>query len=43
MRWPLYDTDRFTRHVESTYTAMAQRHRGGLPPGPISVPRLGQP
>lgn len=37
----LFDTDLFTRHIESTYEAMYQRHQAGLPPDYILVPSLG--
>ena len=33
--YPLFDTARFTRHVESAYVAMLKRQRAGLPPAPI--------
>jgi predicted O-linked N-acetylglucosamine transferase (SPINDLY family) len=36
---PLFDTMRFTRHLEAAYTAMVERHRAGLPPERIEVPR----
>jgi protein O-GlcNAc transferase len=35
---PLFDTERFTRHIEAAYTAMHQRHLAGLPPDHIHVP-----
>jgi protein O-GlcNAc transferase len=34
---PLFDTKRFTRHVEAAYTAMHERHMQGQEPAPISV------
>ena len=34
---PLFDTQRFTRHLEAAYTGMDDRHRAGLPPGDIVV------
>lgn len=34
---PLFDTARYTRHLESAYRAMHRRRCEGLPPGPISV------
>lgn len=37
----LFDTDLFTRHIESAYEAMYQRHQAGLPPDYILVPSLG--
>ena len=35
---PLFDTARFTRHIEAAYAAMWQRHRHGLAPDHIEVP-----
>jgi predicted O-linked N-acetylglucosamine transferase (SPINDLY family) len=35
---PLFDTARFTRHLEGAYTAMAERSRRGLPPAGFTVP-----
>lgn len=35
---PLFDTPRFTRHIEAAYTAMYERHRAGLAPDHIVVP-----
>ena len=34
---PLFDTRRFTRHLEAAYTAMYERHLAGLPPDHIYV------
>lgn len=34
---PLFDTGRFTRHLERAYTEMAGRARAGLPPADIVV------
>jgi predicted O-linked N-acetylglucosamine transferase (SPINDLY family) len=34
---PLFDTALFTRHIESAYAAMWDRHRRGLPPDHIEV------
>lgn len=34
---PLFDTELFTRHIETAYTAMYQRHRAGLPCDDIFV------
>ncbi|MBB4066929.1 O-linked N-acetylglucosamine transferase, SPINDLY family protein [Gellertiella hungarica] len=39
-RAPLFDTERFTRHLEEAYRMMVERARNGLPPGPIDVPPL---
>ena len=35
---PLFDTQRFTRHIEAAYMAMHERHREGLAPADIVVP-----
>jgi protein O-GlcNAc transferase len=35
---PLFDTDRFRRHIESAYTTMWERHQNGEPPESFSVP-----
>ncbi|MBR1160270.1 tetratricopeptide repeat protein [Bradyrhizobium elkanii] len=35
---PLFDTRRFTRHIEAAYTAMYERHRAGIAPDHIVVP-----
>jgi predicted O-linked N-acetylglucosamine transferase (SPINDLY family) len=37
---PLFDTARFTRHIEAAYAAMHDRHQAGLAPDHISVPDL---
>ena len=34
---PLFDTQLFTRQLESAYEAMYERHRAGLPPDHIFV------
>jgi protein O-GlcNAc transferase len=34
---PLFDTKRFTRHLESAYVTMVEHSRAGLPPQPIEV------
>jgi protein O-GlcNAc transferase len=34
---PLFDTQKFTRHIEAAYTQMYKRHLDGLPPDHISV------
>ena len=34
---PLFDTDRYRRHVETAYTAMHERHLRGEPPEHFSV------
>ncbi|MCA6104221.1 tetratricopeptide repeat protein [Bradyrhizobium australafricanum] len=35
---PLFDTKRFTGHIEAAYTAMYERHRAGIAPDHIVVP-----
>lgn len=35
---PLFDTKRFTRHIEAAYAAMYERHQAGLAPDHIDVP-----
>jgi predicted O-linked N-acetylglucosamine transferase (SPINDLY family) len=37
---PLFDTGRFTRHLERAFEMMAERARRGLPPDHIDVPVL---
>lgn len=39
-RAPLFDTERFTRHLERAYEMMAERARAGLPPESFDVPAL---
>jgi predicted O-linked N-acetylglucosamine transferase (SPINDLY family) len=34
---PLFDTQLFTKHIESAYTAMYERHQGGLAPDHITI------
>jgi predicted O-linked N-acetylglucosamine transferase (SPINDLY family) len=34
---PLFDTTRYTRHVEAAYVAMYERWQAGLPPADIVV------
>ena len=36
----LFDTDLFTRHIESAYEAMHKRHQAGQTPDHIHVPNL---
>jgi predicted O-linked N-acetylglucosamine transferase (SPINDLY family) len=36
---PLFDTQTFTRHLESSYTAIYDRYHAGLPPDHIYIPR----
>ena len=35
--YPLFDTARFTRHLEAAYASMVERHRRGEPPAPFAV------
>jgi predicted O-linked N-acetylglucosamine transferase (SPINDLY family) len=35
---PLFDTQLFTRHIESAYRAMYERYQAGLPPDHLHVP-----
>ena len=35
---PLFDTDRFRRHLESAYLAMMERRRSGLPAATLTIP-----
>ncbi|MCM2293730.1 hypothetical protein NAC44_15480 [Allorhizobium sp. BGMRC 0089] len=37
---PLFDTERFTRHLESAFTLMVERDRSGLEPDHFDVPPL---
>jgi protein O-GlcNAc transferase len=37
----LFDTQRFTRHLEAAYTAMVERRERGEPPTHFSVARMG--
>ncbi len=37
---PLFDTDRFRRHLEMAYLSMVERHRSGLTPATFTVPAL---
>ncbi|MDP6567180.1 MAG: tetratricopeptide repeat protein, partial [Alphaproteobacteria bacterium] len=39
-RYPLFDSGRLTRHLETAYRLMWQRHRDGEAPAMIEVPRL---
>ncbi|WP_312360864.1 glycosyl transferase [Ensifer sp.] len=40
LRTPLFDSERFCRHLEQAYEAMAERARDGLEPTLIDVPAL---
>jgi predicted O-linked N-acetylglucosamine transferase (SPINDLY family) len=35
--YPLFDTERFTRHIEAAYTTMWERSRRGEPPQSFAV------
>ena len=35
---PLFDTERYARHLESAYALIHARHRAGLPPASIEIP-----
>jgi protein O-GlcNAc transferase len=39
--YPLFDTERFTRNLETCYVAMFERHRQGLPPASFGSPEDG--
>jgi predicted O-linked N-acetylglucosamine transferase (SPINDLY family) len=41
--YPLLDTARFTRNLESAFTGMQERHRQGLPPESFAVAPARQP
>jgi predicted O-linked N-acetylglucosamine transferase (SPINDLY family) len=38
--FPLFDTKRFARHLESAYTTMWQRHQSGEPPARFAIAPL---
>ena len=40
LRMPLFDTERFARHLEQAYELMWERHTQGLPPAPLHVSPL---
>jgi len=40
---PLFDTERYTRHLEAAYWYMSEVRRAGLPPTAFSVPPAGAP
>jgi predicted O-linked N-acetylglucosamine transferase (SPINDLY family) len=39
---PLFDTDRFRRHIESVYVTMWERYQRGEPPASFAVPGLSE-
>ena len=40
--YPLFDTDRFRRHIESAYVTMWERYQRGEMPESFAVPAIGQ-
>jgi predicted O-linked N-acetylglucosamine transferase (SPINDLY family) len=40
---PLFDTDRFRRHIEAAYLTMWERHQGGEQPNSFAVAPCDQP
>jgi predicted O-linked N-acetylglucosamine transferase (SPINDLY family) len=38
--YPLFDTDRFRRHLEAGYQAMWERYQRGEPPADLTVPAM---
>src|SRR5205823_2117238 len=40
---PLFDTERYVRHLEAAYETMYSRHEAGLPPDHIHVQPLDRP
>ena len=40
MSYPLFDTDRFRRHIEAAYTTMRERSQRGEPPASFAVPAI---
>jgi protein O-GlcNAc transferase len=38
--YPLFNTARFTRHIEAAYTTMWQRHQSGAAPQAFAVQRI---
>ncbi len=41
--YPLFDTDRFRRHLEAAYVTMYERHQRGEPPVSFEVAPIDQP
>ena len=39
---PLFDTERFTRHIEAAYVTMWERYRRGQPPVHFAVDAIEQ-
>ena len=40
--FPLFDTDRFRRHIEAAYVEMLERHQRGEPPASFAVSPIAQ-
>ena len=40
LSWPLFDTDRFRRHIEAAYLTVWRRTEAGLPAESFSVPEF---
>jgi predicted O-linked N-acetylglucosamine transferase (SPINDLY family) len=38
--YPLFDTDRFRRHIEAAYVSMWERSQRGEPPASFAVPAM---
>ena len=38
LKYPLFDTERYTRNLEAAFIAMHERYRRGLPPDRIAIP-----
>lgn len=43
LTYPLFDTDRFRRHMETAYVTMWEKHQRGEPPAGFSVPPISPP
>ena len=41
--YPLFDTDRFCRHIEAAYTTMWERQQKGEPPESFAVEPIERP
>ncbi len=39
LQCPLFDTERFARHLERAYRMMWEIYESGAPPRPITVPK----
>jgi protein O-GlcNAc transferase len=38
---PVFNTDRFRRHLEAAFTAVMERRRRGEPPASVRIPAIG--